>query len=350
MSAFLRKYATATTINFPLIGVGTVNFTSTASLTTADLKISKNEGAFATVGTAIVNVGSFGYSYTCTTGDLTAARVMMVIISTASPKACEDSMLLIETYGHTNAQHTFDLSIANQTVIASAGTVTLTAGQVVTVGTNNDKTGYSLTQAFPANFSALSITAVTGLVSISTGATVVAGTVSDKSGYSLTQVFPTNFADLSITATTGAVKVASGTVTAVTNSVNIIAGQVVTVGTNNDKTGYSLSQAFPTNFADLSITATTGLVSISTGATVNVGTVATAVVTSIWSQAASELTGVPGITASILSALSWMFTLSKNKITQTSTLQTVYKTDGSTTVATSTIADDGTTFTKGSWN
>jgi hypothetical protein len=36
--------------------------------------------------------------------------------------------------------------------------ITLAAG-AVTVGTNNDKTGYSLTQAFPTNFSALSIDA-----------------------------------------------------------------------------------------------------------------------------------------------------------------------------------------------
>ena len=40
-----------------------------------------------------------------------------------------------------------------------------------------------------------------------------------KTGYSLTQTFPTNFADLAITASTG----------------------LVTVGTNNDKTGYSIS-------------------------------------------------------------------------------------------------------------
>lgn len=47
---------------------------------------------------------------------------------------------------------------------------------------------------------------------------------------------------------------AVATVTSVTGA--------VTVGTNNDKTGYSLTQAFPTNFADLSISATTGLVDI----------------------------------------------------------------------------------------
>ncbi len=44
---------------------------------------------------------------------------------------------------------------------------------------------------------------------------------------------PANFVDLAITATTG----------------------LVTVGTNSDKAGYSLTQAFPTNFASLVITA-----------------------------------------------------------------------------------------------
>lgn len=54
---------------------------------------------------------------------------------------------------------------------------TLTAfSHSVTVGTNNDKTGYSLTQSFPSNFASLAITA---------GGAVTAGTVSDKTGYSL---------------------------------------------------------------------------------------------------------------------------------------------------------------------
>lgn len=42
------------------------------------------------------------------------------------------------------------------------------------------------------------------------------------------------------------------------------AADTVTVGTNNDKTGYSLTQAFPTNFGDLAITATTGQVTVGT--------------------------------------------------------------------------------------
>ena len=106
----------------------------------------------------------------------------------------------------------------------SVATRTLTAfGFTVTVGTNNDKTGYSLTQAFPTNFSSLAITA---------GGAVTAGTVSDKTGYSLTQSFPANFASMAITA-----------------------GGAVTAGTVSDKTGYSLTQGFPSNFASLVISA-----------------------------------------------------------------------------------------------
>lgn len=127
--------------------------------------------------------------------------------------------------------------MATFTLPTNFSALAITAGGAVTVGTNNDKTGYSLTQAFPANFSSLAITV---------GGAVTAGTVSDKTGYSLTQSFPTNFASLAITV-----------------------GGAVTAGTVSDKTGYSLTQAFPTNFSALAITAggavTAGTVSDKTG-------------------------------------------------------------------------------------
>ena len=180
-------------------------------------------------------------------------------------------------------------AVGNRTV--TGGTVTsVTNG--VTVSSNNDKTGYSLTQAFPTNFSSLSIdssgrvdlgkwvgNAPNALISgrVDSNAQVVG----DKTSYSLTQSFPSNFSSLAITAG-GAVTVGtnndktgyaltsgeedtvvdkvwnelrSGHTTAgtfgqgvasvqgnVTGSVNSVAG-TVTVGTNNDKTGYELSAA-----------------------------------------------------------------------------------------------------------
>jgi len=69
--------------------------------------------------------------------------------------------------------------------------------------------------------------------------------LTDKSGFSLTQSFPSNFSSLSING--------SG---------------YVTVVTNNDKTGYALTQAFPTNFSSMGITAT-GQVGINWGNVLN---------------------------------------------------------------------------------
>jgi hypothetical protein len=160
----------------------------------------------------------------------------------------------------------------------------------VTVATNNDKTGYSLTQTFPTNFASMAITV---------GGAVTAGTVSDKTGYSLTQTFPTNFASMAITAggavtagtvsdktgyslatsqtfsTTGSVGSVTGAVGSVTGAVGSVTGAVgtvtgavgsvtsaVTVGTNNDKTGYSLgaSQTFSTTGSVGSVTGAVGSV------------------------------------------------------------------------------------------
>lgn len=130
---------------------------------------------------------------------------------------------------------------------------------------------------FPANFSSLAITG---------GGAVTVGTNSDKTGYSLTQTFPANFASLAITA-----------------------GGAVTVGTNSDKTGYSLSA--------------TGLNAV----------------------LVSDLAGVPATTASIVDALSFLFMGLRNLRTTTATQDKVSN-DAGATIGTATVADDGTTFSK----
>jgi len=69
-----------------------------------------------------------------------------------------------------------------------------------------------------------------------------------------------------------------------------------------------------------------------------------------WATALSDIAAVPAITASALSALNWLFALARNKRTQTATTETVYKDDGTTSLATSTKSDDGTTFTRGEYS
>lgn len=134
-------------------------------------------------------------------------------------------------------------STGQVTAASVQGNVTGSVASVtnpVTAGTVTDKTGYSLAQAFPTNFASLAITA---------GGAVTAGTVTDKTGYSLsgTQTFNltgniTGNLSGSVGSVTGSVGGSVGFVTGAVGSVN----NPVTVGTNNDKTGYSLATAPPT--------------------------------------------------------------------------------------------------------
>ena len=135
--------------------------------------------------------------------------------------------------------------MATFTLPTNFSSLAITAGGAVTAGTVSDKTGYSLSQAFPTNFASMAITA---------GGAVTAGTVSDKTGYSL--------------ASGGLASVTAWTVAITGNITGNLSGSVgsvtsgVTVTTNNDKTGYSLSQAFPSNFSSLAISAGTGAVTV----------------------------------------------------------------------------------------
>lgn len=159
-------------------------------------------------------------------------------------------------------------------VLLSSGTgtgqISLSSG-TVTVGTNNDKTGYSLTQAFPTNFSTLAIdgsgrvdvakiagTSQTardigasvllssgtgiGQISLSSG-TVTVGTNNDKTGYALSGTQTFNLTGDITGNLSGSVGSVTGNVGGnVVGSVGSVTADV-TVGTNNDKTGYSLSSS-----------------------------------------------------------------------------------------------------------
>jgi hypothetical protein len=160
----------------------------------------------------------------------------------------------------TNMPGVYQLGIPNAALaIGAASVVVMLKGATnmapvlieieLTASDNQDGVRFGLTALPNANASASgglpTVGTGSGQITLSSGA-VTAGTVSDKTGYSLTQSFPTNFASLAITG-----------------------GGAVTAGTVSDKTGYSLTQSFPSNFASLAITVggavTAGTVSDKTG-------------------------------------------------------------------------------------
>ena len=203
---FLRKYGTGTgaDVIIPIVKRGVVDFAVTADWTPAsgDVKVSKDGGTEANIGTLPVINGTVGWQFVFSDAELQCKSLTVRVVDSAT-KAIEDQFFIIETYGHASAMFQSDLAAANlpanvvqisgdstaadnaeaffdgtgyagtNNVIPTVSTVT----NGVTVTTNNDKTGYSLSQAFPSNFGSMSITV---------GGAVTAGTVSDKTGYSLT--------------------------------------------------------------------------------------------------------------------------------------------------------------------
>jgi hypothetical protein len=196
-------------------------------------------------------------------------------------------------------------------VIPTVTTVTnqLTAAQVAT-GVWQDTTAGDFTVASSIGKSLYTSGATPG----ATGGLFIAGT---NAATTVTTAFTTTF--------TGNL---TGSVGSVTGSVGSVATGGITAA----------------SFAAAAITSTV----IATDAITSTGLAASAVA-EIWAQANTELSAVPGVTGSVLGQLAWLYEVSANKITQTSTTQTLLKNDSTTTLATSTVSDDGTTFSRGKY-
>jgi hypothetical protein len=59
--------------------------------------------------------------------------------------------------------------------------------------------------------------------------------------------------------------------------------------------------------------------------------------------------GIPAATSSLAAKIRWLATIARNKILQTGTTQRVRNDADSADLSTSTVSDDGTTFTRGKW-
>lgn len=64
----------------------------------------------------------------------------------------------------------------------------------------------------------------------------------------------------------------------------------------------------------------------------------------------SEPPGVPAATASLVDKISWVFTVSRNKLTQTATTAIVRNDADDANIASASVSDDGTTLTRGEYS
>lgn len=127
---FLRKYGTATTIDFALYGTDGVDLKTDASFDAGDLKIMKDEGDEGNTANLPTDEGQ-GYSLVLSETEEQAARIKIYIVDQTSPKTWLDRTITIETYGHASAQHAFDLNstfasmLLTSTGLTTGGTWTL---------------------------------------------------------------------------------------------------------------------------------------------------------------------------------------------------------------------------------
>lgn len=279
----------------------------TTSLNLSGTTISTSQ-AVASVSGAVGSVtGNVGGNVTGSVGSLGAQAKLDVNAEAdtaladydAPTKAELDSGLSsLQTHGDSTWSTATGFSTHSASDVWSVVTRTITGGTISTV---SDKTGYALTQAFPSNFAALGINSsghvsrvtlvdttttnsdMRGTDSAYTGTPPSAGSIADavwdeaQAGHTTSGTFGA-YVDASISGvSTGGVSagdIASAVRTELATELGRIDAAVSsrsshsaadvwsvvtrtitggTISTVSDKTGYSLSQAFPTNFAALGI-------------------------------------------------------------------------------------------------
>jgi len=99
-----REYGVATTITFELYEPDGASLQASAVHAVGDSKVMKDEGGEANTTNAFVDEGQT-YSIALTAAEMTAARIVLIIVDQTNPPIWGDRVVHIETYGNASAQH-----------------------------------------------------------------------------------------------------------------------------------------------------------------------------------------------------------------------------------------------------
>jgi hypothetical protein len=121
MSVYLRKYGVETKVDFALYETDGTDLKTDAASATGDVTLYRDEGDVETLDAdAFVDEGAI-YSLTLSATEMSAARIIVCIVDQGT-KAWLDKTLIIETYGHSSAQHAFDLDSATVNLSSASET------------------------------------------------------------------------------------------------------------------------------------------------------------------------------------------------------------------------------------
>jgi hypothetical protein len=117
---FWRKYGVETTLNFDLFEIDGVAFRVDAVHAAGDSVIMKNEGAEASTDNGFADEGK-GYSLVLSETEMEAKRIVVYLVDLTATKVWLDKSIVIETYGHADAMHPFDLGTDIFTKVLTEG-------------------------------------------------------------------------------------------------------------------------------------------------------------------------------------------------------------------------------------
>lgn len=130
-----------------------------------------------------------------------------------------------------------------------------------------------------------------------------------------------------------------------TTSVNLSGTTVGTATAVGDSSGVTtLLTRVPS-----ALTITSGAVNVNSLGTTAKADVNAEVLDVLTVDTFAEPASIPSATATLKDKIGWMQAVSRNKVTQTSTTQVVRNDGDSANIASSTVSDDGTTFTRGKY-
>jgi hypothetical protein len=73
------------------------------------------------------------------------------------------------------------------------------------------------------------------------------------------------------------------------------------------------------------------------------------IVNAVWAHAGADPASAPSATATKAAMINWLFALARNKRTTTATTETLRNDADNASIATASVSDDATTFTRGKW-
>ena len=300
-ASYMRKYGTGTGadiyINIPKAASANHAVGADWSPAAGDVKISKDGGAAANVGTlptAVAMGNSAIWKFVFTDAELQAAFVSVTIADSAT-KAVDDTGFSIETYGNASALHAFDLDTAST---AQTGD----SFAIVNSGTHGNSALKTLIDAVD-NFVDAEVAAIFDRIGAPAGASVSADIAAVKSD-------------------SAAILVDTGTT---------LDGRIpaALVGGRMDSSLGAVAAG-----VDLSATMK---------ASVN-AEVLDVLNTDTFAEPAQ---GAPAATATLVAKIGHLYKAYRNRKTQTSTTWSLYNDDAVTVDHKSTVSDDGTTATRG---